>query len=266
MPESQLPFAYDEDQVRTLVRAISLERLQPYLYVTRDDKWLAIQLYNRNTELSKDLYGTLQIFEILFRNIVHSSMTKALSSESWYFELPLRDAELEDLRETEEGVGAGVNSTWLRQRNGDFIPAGTAPHFVVKPGRVVAALSFGFWVKLCANAYEGTVWPKISNRFPKHITRQILHDRLMSLKTLRNRIAHHETLIKRDRKKDYNELLETIGWISPTVRAWADSESNFSEIIDRPLPRKPKAGIRALSETAEPANLPADGKLPARDG
>jgi hypothetical protein len=243
MPEGQQGFAYDDEQVKTLVRAISLERLQPYLYRTRNDKWLALHLYNRNTELSKELYGTLQVLEVLLRNVIHSTMLRATGSESWYFKLPLKDAELADIREAERGIGTGTNSTWLRQRDGDFLPSGTDLDFVVKPGRVVAALNFGFWVKLCANAYAGAVWPRIEDRFPRHLTRQIIHERLVEVKTLRNRVAHHETLIKRDRQKDYEQLLETTGWISPTVRAWAESETKFLEILRRPLPKRAKGQV-----------------------
>jgi hypothetical protein len=241
MTESQSAFAYDAAQLKVLVRVISLERLQPYLYRTRDDKWLAIQLYNRNTELSKEFYGIIQVLEVLLRNVIHNAMMKALASESWYFTLPLRDAELDDIREAEEGIGAGVNSTWLRQRSREFIPDGTDPDFVVKPGRVIAALNFGFWVKLCAHAYGASVWPLIQDRFPRHLSRQMIHERLMELKTLRNRIAHHETLIKRDREKDYALLLETIGWLSPTAAAWAKSENRCLEILGRPLPKRPKS-------------------------
>lgn len=253
MADRQANFAYSQEQITKLVRAISLERLLPYLKVTRDDKWLAIQIYNQNTELSKELYGTLSVFEVLLRNVIHTAMTRAHSSDTWYFSLPLRDAELGDIREAEEGIGSGVNSTWLRQRAGEFIPQGTDPNFVVKPGRVIAALSFGFWVKLHSHSYDKNIWPVIE-KYWQGSTRDTVHKTLSDLRVLRNRIAHHETLLKRDREKDYNDLLNAIETLSPTTREWAESESRFMEILKRPLPKRPKlvAAEPQATEVAAP--------------
>jgi hypothetical protein len=239
MSTDQAEFHYSEKTVATLVRAISLERLQPYLFKARNDRWTAIQFYVKNTEVSEALYGVLQGLEVLLRNAIHSSLMKHFGVEQWYFQLPLRDAELADIAEAEDQVST-VRSTWLRQRSGDFMPQGFDPNFVVRPGRVVAELSFGFWVKLFANAYEARLWSHLQPLFPSHLTRSQIHERLMSIKTLRNRIAHHETLIKRDQQKDYAELIETIGWISPTTRDWVEHTNRFQQAFRKPIPKKPK--------------------------
>ena len=70
--------------------------------------------------------------------------------------------------------------------------------------------------------------------------RATIHERLMEIKTLRNRIAHHETLIKRNVEKDYHDLLELIGWISPTTREWVEFENRFPTTFAKPLRKKPK--------------------------
>jgi hypothetical protein len=110
----------------------------------------------------------------------------------------------------------------------------------VTPDSIVSELSFGFWVKLFSGVYEKTLWvPSLSRSFPANITRRALHDRLASVKDLRNRIAHHETLVKREPATDYEMLLETIGWISPTLKRWVGHSSAFPQLIARELPLPP---------------------------
>jgi len=55
-------------------------------------------------------------------------------------------------------------------------------------------------------------------------------------------VAHHERLVF-DRQKleqNYDEILETIGWINPTIRLWAESTNCFQMRLNKPLPKKPK--------------------------
>jgi len=113
----------------------------------------------------------------------------------------------------------------------------------VTPGRVIAELTFAFWVKLTSGTYEKSLWVKYLHRiFPIRLKRTVLHDRLKQLKTLRNRIAHHEKIIgsRRNVRQDYADLLETIGWISNDVRAWVKSTNCFEERAAKKLPKKPK--------------------------
>jgi hypothetical protein len=88
---------------------------------------------------------------------------------------------------------------------------------------------------------EQLLVPHTTRIFPAKLPRKMLHDRLAEIKTLRNRIAHHETLIKRNSQTDYANLLETIGWISPTIRRWVEHQSNFQVVYGRPLAKRPKS-------------------------
>jgi hypothetical protein len=219
MAVDQVEFIYTEKTVEWLFRCISRERLQPYLVKARGDEWVAFHLYIRNTDLSGALFGLVQTLEVGLRNIVHQCMTDAFGTEEWWFKLPLHDAELNDIAEAQKNISARLKE--------------------VRPGRIVAELGFGFWVKLFANSYEKEIWVRYTNRvFPAKISRKMLHDRLERLKELRNRIAHHETLIKRDIPQDHADMLETIGWLSVSLRRWAQSQSHFDEVYARGLPKK----------------------------
>jgi hypothetical protein len=161
-------------------------------------------------------------------------MAEALGSEEWWDLLPLHDAEMNDIAEAKKQIRSRIKE--------------------VRPGRIVAELSFGFWVKLFSNSYEKQLWvPHLSRRFPAKLARRALHDRLTNLKELRNRIAHHETLIKRNIDQDYQDLLETIGWISISLRRWVEYYSDFPAVKASRIPKEPK---KAGTGSAPASDLP----------
>jgi abortive infection bacteriophage resistance protein len=56
------------------------------------------------------------------------------------------------------------------------------------------------------------------------LDRRTVYERLKEIKTLRNRIAHHNRIIGRKKPVEthYRETLEAIGWFSPTMRTWVE--------------------------------------------
>ena len=225
-PEGQAAFDYNEKQIEWLHLCLSPERLKPYYVQARGSDWVAFHLYVRNSELSASLYKVIQALEVGLRNLVHVKMTQALGTEEWWDRLPLHEAEMNDIAEAKQNI-----TSRIRQ---------------IRPGRIVAELGFGFWVKLFANSYEKQLWvPYLSRRLPAKLSRKALHDRLTNLKELRNRIAHHETLIKRNNDQDYQDLLETIGWMSTTLRRWVEHYSDFPEVKAKRIPKEPVGPLSA---------------------
>jgi hypothetical protein len=93
-------------------------------------------------------------------------------------------------------------------------------------GRVVAELSYGYWVGL-ANAYDTTLWRTDLHRIftPRIEARRALHETLDRLRTLRNRIAHHEPIFQRKLSDDYARIRMVLGCLSPSTLAWLDHHS-----------------------------------------
>jgi hypothetical protein len=93
------------------------------------------------------------------------------------------------------------------------------------PGKVVAELSFGFWRYLLANRYSTTLWPATRHAFPqlprRGNTRPLLERPVNDLHLLRNRIAHHEPLIREPLHKRLASLEYVLDQIDPQVRVWA---------------------------------------------
>jgi hypothetical protein len=121
------------------------------------------------------------------------------------------------------------------------------------PGRIVAALDFGFWTSLFGRVYEQgpkrpptqTFWPTlIPTVFPHHhgaiTSRKMIGDRLEGLRDLRNRAAHHEPIWKGRESysgvhvsidADHAAILETIDWISTEAGELARAHDRFPGVV-----------------------------------
>jgi len=230
---AQPAFDYSDKQLRILEKVMSTERLAPYYAKARGDQWVAIRLYERNTKLSEALYGVLQGLEVLLRNSIHQKLARNIGAEDWYDKAPFVASERDEIERAKRTIAHR------------FAP--------VTPGRVIAELNFGFWVRMFSGPYEKLFWVKhLHSIYAASMQRGVLHDRLTQIKTLRNRIAHHEALIKRDVQKDYRETLEAIGWISPTVRAWVESTNCFEARYVERIPKKPKVAAPPKDNQAPP--------------
>jgi hypothetical protein len=224
--EGQDNFEYTCAALDTFDKYVSSERLAAYIAYARGDRQTAIRLYERNTELSEALYGVLQGLEVTLRNAIHDLMTRKSGDVNWYDAFAFQDSEL----------------TEIDQAKAKIIERAAT----VTPGRIVAELKFGFWVRLFSHTYDKKLWvPHLRTIFPVRLdgSRSFVHGRLVDLKTLRNSIAHHERITcgKRNLQKDYEELLQTIGWINPSMRRWVESTNCFPARFARKLPKKPVA-------------------------
>ena len=211
MAVSQEGFAYSEENLAHIEKYLSSERLAAYLGLAKGNRRFAVQLYERNTELSEALYGVIQGLEVTLRNSIHNLMSRELGKDNWYEQIALEPPELKSLQEAREKIaGRGYNIT---------------------PAHMVAELTFGFWVRLTASVYEKTIWVKhLYKIFPVRLKRKQLFQRLDTIKQLRNRIAHHERIVgRRDLPKEYEDTLEAIKWMSPVMETWVRGTNCFPQ-------------------------------------
>jgi hypothetical protein len=207
------PFTYDDDRADELIGAMSPARFRTYREAS-ETRSAALALYTWNTATSAAFYGPLQSLEITLRNAIHSLLSTTRGSRWFDDDQVLRPAE--------------------RRKVGDatrhLYELGRQP----TPGRVVAELPFGFWVALFANAYDTTIWRTDLHKLftPRVKHRQGLHDALDRLRTLRNRIAHHEPIFQRNLHEDYRRIRNLVGFLSQPTLAWLDHHSTVPSRID----------------------------------
>ena len=218
--------SYTDDLLDELEVSLSRERLGTYLDAAGGDRKGAIELYAWHTAVSAAFYGPLQGLEVTLRNAILRRLAERYG-ETWY-DNP--DAGLD--RGAVERI-ASARTELARDGHGDA------------PPRIVAALSFGFWVSLLGPGgrmgggrkanYEMTLWRPALRRAFAHrttLTRKEAHRPLNGLRTLRNRIAHHEPVFARDLARDHGRIVEVLGWMTPGTRRWVECHSHVPAVLD----------------------------------
>lgn len=227
----------DESEIAALEQALSLERFARYLDWAAGDRRRAIALYTLNAQLSESLYIPMQMLEIALRNRIHTVMTAAMH-EQWYDEprcqLGFRQAEQ------------------LAQARQDLLKAGRP----ATPGRVVAALTVGYWTAFFNTDYED-LWRRHLHRIAQRPGAKVLRRKdfstvLTPIRLLRNRIAHHEPILEWHLPNHYRNMLQLTEWLSPAAAAWCRTHCRFDALY-------PPGGVvlaRAAGSTPGGAHRP----------
>jgi hypothetical protein len=169
-----------------------------------------------NTRISESLYTPLQSLEVALRNRIHVVMAEAFGNEGWFHQAGvfLNDRQPEQLTKAIADLNA-VNK-------------------MPTPGRIVAALSFGFWTAMFGPHYEG-LWRATLHRIAakpdgKRLRRKDFSGPLTPIRSIRNRIAHHEPIITWDLPGIHKRMVELTRWLSPAAAAWCRENDRFDQV------------------------------------
>ncbi|MDP2618686.1 MAG: Abi family protein [Hyphomicrobiales bacterium] len=196
-------------------RALSLERFSRYVAWAGGDRNRALELYTLNTKISESLYPPLQMLEVALRNRIHTVMSE-IRHEEWFKD----DGFL--LVEHQKAQLAKAAEDLAAEKKG------------LSPGAVVAALTFSFWTSMLSPEYEN-LWQQHLNRIArkangKGLRRKDLTGPLRPIRTLRNRIAHHEPILSWNLPRHYANMLQITEWLSPPAAAWCHEHCRFPEV------------------------------------
>lgn len=218
---------------RNLEQWFSQPRMSTYAH-HRDPE----ALYVWNTQLSKSFLEDIAHVEVLLRKSVDTSISPRYGDD-WY-DNSLIPFDRIALRSVEKAK--------RRAR-------GNRPHAPL-PGQVIAELSFDFWAYLFTETYSATIWPAVlgtltGTRVPTDDGKRS-RVRLPSLNEfkaevdvvyrLRNRCAHHEPLVMRQRSDEdaYLDRCETAinnvaRWFDPAASQWIRQHSRVPNLrLTRP--------------------------------
>lgn len=207
---------------------LSSERLERYRTLPTTNDLDTITNYLWNIALSEALYPTLHGLEIALRNAIQTAATDIHGTAYW-FDQPI-----------------AINpkgSPDSRQR--DFVRAARGKvakrKVQVTAGRIVAELNFGFWTTMLSGPYEQGLWTPSGLRaldlaFPhvprSYRSRKKIHGRCDSIRRgLRNPTFHFEPIWDRQNlDQQHNNVLDTIGWMSPTFRDTIERHDRFPDV------------------------------------
>lgn len=199
--------------------AISNDRIEPYNRSRTRSSATAYATYAWNIALCESLYPALNCLEVALRNSVHKAATDQFGTEYW-FNSRLRKDELDRLNISRSRIN---------------FSGSTSP----SAGELVSCLSLGFWVSLFKGHYERVLWPLLLPAvFPyaprKQRSRREISKRVDSIRRLRNRVFHHEPIWHlQDLHQQHQQILETIGWISPATLAVTQLLDRFPSVYTR---------------------------------
>lgn len=204
MAQPAIEFANFGDAAKFFYRNFSANapsRFGRYLGAAGGREIEAAAKYIWNLELSESLLPSLHAAELALKNSVHLSMAQIYGPSStacfpdgrqadsrWWFDASIRGMPL------------------LRQRDREKVEAA---YFKVKrkgapiTERVVAELSFGFWVELLNSEYDevivvpvlGTTMRGVQRNRPSNRTQGWLRRTFGAFRDLRNRVSHLEPVL-----------------------------------------------------------------------
>lgn len=195
---------------------LSAARFEPFLLETGGDHPRAVALYDWHAQVAAACFGMVHHFEVLLRNAIDSVLGDGQP------QAPIKDTWLMDFDVLQpDGVKQVIVSV-------ERLEQGKA----ITRGRVIAGVSFGFWAGLFSKSYEELWRHRLRQAFPHgSVVRRDLTQRMRLLQRFRNRIAHHDCLLRQDIEGRADDMLLVAGWIDPEAAAWLHQRSDVHSLL-----------------------------------
>ncbi|MBX9787232.1 MAG: Abi family protein [Alphaproteobacteria bacterium] len=143
---------------------------------------MVLNKYHRNIILSEAMIPVLHYFEILLRNRI-DKVIKKYYGEDWLIHAPL----------------PLINSSKDIKKISEIIDKFSREQRKFSHDTVLSQMTFGFWCAFFHKRYDPLLWHRknaLKSIFPhlpkKNRTRGHIEQKLLKIKSIRNRIAHHE--------------------------------------------------------------------------
>lgn len=215
------------DQLAALTRSLSPSRLTTYgAHPDSDgDRVRGMKLYGWNASLSAALMVPLHYCEVAVRNAVAESIALTYGDDwPWQskFELSLP-----------------AKTGRYKQRNDLIAARSTCSQG--NTGKVIPELKFAFWTQMLTKRHDGRIWePHLRSAFqnaPEDLTtaaiRQQLNKDLYQIKNVRNRVAHHESILSRNHEDDYACIQRVVSWRCTETLKWMNEQQTFTDVLEQ---------------------------------
>ena len=162
--------------------AFSSARLSKYVMVCGGDTTAALTLYRSNIQLCQKFYGLLNVFEVVLRNAINEHFRLYYSDSDWICNQLGKGGLLESYPQS--NLVRQTITTLLASRR-------------YTNDRVVSSVSLGFWTYLFTKVPYQRGGRSLLQIFPlksKGLGQRAIFNELQSIKSFRNRIAHHEAI------------------------------------------------------------------------
>jgi hypothetical protein len=205
--------------VADLYMALSEDRLEAYRPNGGSDLEMLTN-YFWNIDLIEALVPCMHAVELALRNSIHNALTAKYGTPMWFYQPGVLESQ------------AVINLGRALQEAAQKTP--------LRPGKIVAALSFGFWVSLLGGKYEQRLWQPNGFALQKTVfpyatghSQKDIRQRFDAILQLRNRCFHHEGIWHRSTlQQEHAAIHEAISWISPMLQTAILSVDSFDAVLN----------------------------------
>lgn len=202
-------------------KALSAARMGTYEIAAAHDEVAALALYGWNAQVSGALMTPLHICEVVVRNTVSDTLETVYGAR-WPWSVGFEQSL------PHQRFGYSPRKDLQSARNG-------AP----TTGKVIPELKFVFWQKMFTGRHDARLWNKhLLKAFPgldpaRSISdlRRNMYEELEHIRELRNRIAHHEPIFRRNLTDDLDRIVALIEHRCKVTASWMLSNQQASAII-----------------------------------
>lgn len=214
----------DEELRQSLIESlrptISEGRLGTYLLASGFNSKRALELYVWNAQMDEAFHLPIQAVEVGLRNRVNTALIAEFGQDGW------KDERLFKLLDEERKGDIAQVLRRIRNRR-----------LAEETGQVVAGLSFGFWVGMLDGRYNRDIWSRHLRStfpgFPIDRNRKTLALAAGRVAFTRNRISHHEPIIKLDLARENATIMALLEWICRRKFAWLRPYCRASSLLSQ---------------------------------
>lgn len=202
--------------------SLSAARISTYEAVTTDLNE-ALKLYQWNADISGTFLPSLHICEVTIRNAVSCVLEKVYGN-LWAWEETFKLS----LPNPKRGRGYNARKDLANAcRDAESI------------GQVIPELKFVFWQKMFTSRHDERLWnvfleetfPNLDKSKTIQERREIIYKDLDQIRTLRNRIAHHEPIFKRSLTDDYRKIKSLVEFRCVATSSWLATSQKVLPLI-----------------------------------
>lgn len=218
------PFLYGPANTASIKKCISDPRFNPFMLKAgfKSDE-LAFEFYLYNARLSKALLFPIHILEISLRNAINDLFSSRYTAAWW------RNPDFEILLNNKSKIALGKAIASHR----------TSP----STDDLVASLTLDFWSNLFRTEYEPILWrANLNHLFPINTpTFDEIKNKIRDITHLRNRIAHHESILNLNIQDLIAKIYSVLELISTEAKAWVKAHSTVHVALrTSPSPKQEK--------------------------
>ena len=181
----------------------------------------ALELYAWNSAVSAAFLTPLHICEVVIRNAVSDAL-ESIYGERW----PWSPVFLRSLPDPQYAYSP--RRVLL-----------SATRTLLSTGKAIPELNFVFWQNMFTSRHDKRIWdahllnilPGLEPLAPVSESRLSIYNDLQQIRLLRNRIAHHEPIFKRDLSNDYARILTLIRYRCPITADWLERNQQVTTVL-----------------------------------